>query len=423
MDIRHHSRIRSDISSRTTHLISILTDSSTFQKPSTILRNVIRYLKKIAIPVAAVSSSFLFANIAHAESFIERGSVEKHGLFNDYGDQNLWERVSALVGKVETTIEWFSHFPEHVYHFTADIFSWIFKTLMMIGFQTPTFIFNNPYTQHTSLLFSSISVMIVILFTMFESFVQMLSKVSKKKYTNFYTIMKRFPIAIGASLSLPYIFEKGFKLLNRITRGIASLGGDLFKGDNFSNLLTLSGIDIIGMIVFDVVCIGLIIPVLINQGRRLWRIFLHVSISPILLSCWIFDRHRHHFNTWLENVKDLAFVQIVFATFILLMGLLLYTVRFLSADMWIFKILIIIGALHHLANPPSFVTRFDRTDRKSEIGLFDSYKNLYSNVRRVTSLKNVKGLRYYNAQKQLRADKLALRSKHGKRFVDDLIKK
>lgn len=265
--------------------------------------------------------------------------------------------------------------------------------------------------------------MIVIILTMFESFVQMTSKVSKKKYTNFYTIIKRFPIAAGISLSLPFIFEHGFKLLNKITRGIASLGGDLFKGDNFTNLLSLSGIDIIGMIIFDVICIGLIVPILVNQGKRLWRIFLHTSIAPIALSAWIFDRHRRHFDQWLENMKDLAFVQIVFSTFILLMGFLLYTVRFLTVDMWIFKILIIVGALHHLANPPSFVSRFDRTDRKSEVGLFESYGKLYNNVRKVTNVKNTPLLKGYQLQKQVKLDKSALRMKHGRRFVDDLMKK
>lgn len=364
----------------------------------------------------------MFANIAHAESIWKKGMEMNKKMYGFPNDESLWEQISNFITRIEKIIDWFSHFPEHVYKFTADIFAWIFKVLMLIGFQTPTFIFNNSYTQHTSLLFSSISVMVIIVFTIFESFMQMFSKVSKKKYTSFYTILKRLPIALGTSLSLPFIFEIAFKTLNKLTKNIANMGGNLFKGDNFSDLLTLSGVDVLGMIVFDVICIGLMVPVLINSGRRFWQIFLHLSISPLAFSAWIFDRHRHLHKKWWNNVKDLSLVQLVYAVFILLLGTFLYAVRFVSADMMIFKILIIMGALHSLANPPSFITKFDRTGR-NEIGLFDSYVKLYKNFRKVTSLKEAASLKYYRSQKVLNSKRSELRSKHGKRFVDDLLPK
>lgn len=363
----------------------------------------------------------MFANITHAESFLDKGDITKHGAFNNYGDQGLLERVSSFIDKAEVTINWFKHFPEHVANFTADIFAWIFKMLMLVGFQTPTFIFNNPYTQHTSLIFSSISVFIVVILTIVESFFQMTSKVTKKDYTNFYTILKRFPVAIGASLTLPYIFQWGFKLLNSLTKSISKLGETLFDGKNLSELMKVSGIDVIGMIIFDFICIGMIVPVLINSGKRYYRLFFNLTLSPLAFSAWIFNRHKHFHKQWWETIQDLAFVQVVYATFILIMGLLLYTVRFLTVDMWIFKVLIIIGALHHLANPPSFITAYNR-QRRNEVGLFDTYKNVIGGVMRVKGLTKYDPTKYYRSQKKLNVTRKALRNQHGRRFVDDLLK-
>src|SRR5690606_9852507 len=117
--------------------------------------------------------------------------------------------------------------------------------------QIPSFLFNNSFTINTTLTFSLISISIIILLTIYESFVQMLSKVSKKKYTDFSKIMKRFPVAIGVAGFTPFLFQEGFKIVNKLTRGITSLGGNLFKENKFNEVISLSGVDVLGMILFD----------------------------------------------------------------------------------------------------------------------------------------------------------------------------
>lgn len=422
MDYRHNKGIRANINRNSTSLLTLLRSYSPARKLQPILESIRNAIKKTAIPATAVSSSFLFANFAYAESFIERGSV-KNGKFSNqsYDEQSMWERIGSAADKFNATMDWFKEFPQHVYDFSIDVFAFIFKMLMLVGLQTPSFIFNGSYTHGTTIVFSIISISIIILLTIFESTMQMISKVAKTKYTDFSTIMRRLPVAIGVAGFTPFLFEKGFQFINKLTRGIISAGGNLFQNNNIDNLISLSGVDLLGMILFDVVALGLIIPILLQGGRRWWDLFILSSVSPLALTAWMFDRHRHLHTQWWNEIKRLSVVQLVFATFITLMGVFLYGARFMSADQWVYKILIMLGALYRLANPPSFVKSYARGEQDIN-GLFDSYKKTAKGIYGTVTLKNFTPLNYYRSQKALNASRKALRMQKGVRYVDHLLK-
>jgi hypothetical protein len=353
---------------------------------------------------------------------MERGSV-KNGVFSKaaYDDQNLWDRISAFIDKANATFDWFKDIKHHLYDFSIEIFAFVFKMLMMVGLQTPSFIFNNSYTSNTIMTFSIISISIVILLTIFESTMQMVSKVAKTKFTEFGTIMKRFPIAISVAGFTPFLFQKGFEMINKLTRGIVSMGGDLFEANSINSLMSLSGIDVLGMILFDIVALGLLIPILMQSGRRFWDLFVLSTVSPLAFTAWIFDRHRHLHSKWWEAIKKISVIQLVFATFITLMGVFLYGARFIAADQIVFKVLIMLGALYRLANPPSFIQNYVKGEQDM-VGMFDSYKKAFTGIYNTVSLKNFTPLNYYRKQKAMNMTRKALRLKHGKRFVDNLIK-
>jgi len=422
MDYRHHKRIHSNINRNSTGILTLLRNHSPTRKLQPLLESVRSFLKRIVIPATAVSSSFLFANFAYAESFIERGNVKK-GVFSGeaYGNQSMGERIGSAADKFNATYDWFKEFPQHVYDFSIDIFAFIFKMLMLVGLQTPSFIFNGSYTNGTTMIFSIISISIVILLTMYESFQQMISKVAKTRYTDFQTIMKRFPLVIAVAGFTPFLFEKGFQFINKLTRGIISMGGKLFESNEINNLISLSGVDLLGMILFDVVALGLLIPILLQGGRRWFDLFVLCTVSPLALTAWIFDRHRHLHSQWWNEIKRLSVIQLVFATFITLMGVFLYGARFISADYWVYKTLIILGALFRLSNPPSFVRSYARGESDVQ-DMYDSYKKSAIGIYDTLTLKKFKPTHYF---KKMRQDKLAqissLRKKHGRRYINDLL--
>src|SRR5690606_16057453 len=124
------------------------------------------------------------------------------------------------------------------------------------------------------------------------------------------------------------------------------------SGETFADVFKIGTIDVLGLFLFDIVLIALLIPILLQNGRR-WRdLMCLAAVSPFALASWIFDRHEHFFNQWWSNVKRLSLVQLVYALFILMLGLFIYATRFMSPDAWLIKILIISGGLFGLANPP-----------------------------------------------------------------------
>ncbi|KON87362.1 hypothetical protein AF332_11360 [Sporosarcina globispora] len=365
----------------------------------------------------------MFTKLAHAESLKDIVFQKKGVLTNDFSgaDQTTWFGIGEIVKNMLAAIEWLKDIKQHIYDFSIDIFSFVFEMLMLVGLQTPSFLFNNSYTVNTTMTFSMISISIVILLTIYESIMQMLNKVSKQRYTKFSDIIKRFPIAVGITGFTPFLFQQGFRLINKLTRGITSLGGNLFKENNLNQVISLSGIDVLGMILFDVVALGLLIPILLQGGRRWFDLFALCTAAPLALTAWIFDRHRHLHAQWWSNVKRLSIIQLVIATFIVLMGIFLYGARFISAEMWAYKVLVILGALFRIANPPNFVKSYTRGE-EDVVGMFDTYKKTFAGVYNTISLNNFKPLNFYRSQKAVNIQRTALRAKHGKRFVDNLLK-
>lgn len=416
MDDRHHQRFSTSTDRNTFNISSLLRSNFAPRKLHSIS-------KTILIPVTAISSTFLFTKLAHAESLKDIVFQKKGILTTDFTgeDKTTWLGIGEIVKNVLAAFEWLKDIKQHIYDFSIDIFSFVFEMLMLVGLQTPSFIFNNSYTVNTTMTFSMISISIVILLTIYESIMQMLNKVSKQRYTKFSDILKRFPIAVGITGFTPFLFEQGFRLINKLTKGITSLGGNLFKENNLSEVISLSGVDVLGMILFDVVALGLLIPILLQGGRRWFDLFTLCTISPLALTAWIFDRHRHLHAQWWSNIKRLSIIQLIMATFIVLMGIFLYGARFISADMWVYKILVILGALFRIANPPNFVKSYVRGE-EDIIGMFDTYKKAFTGVYKTVSLKSFKPLNFYRSQKAINVQRATLRANHGKRFVDNLLK-
>lgn len=82
---------------------------------------------------------------------------------------------------------------------------------------------------------------------------------------------------------------------------------------------------------------------------------LLVISTPLAFCTWIFDQHRHWFNLWWKNVKQLSLIQLIHATFITFMAIVLFATRgLIEPNMILLKILFIIGGFYRVANPPGF---------------------------------------------------------------------
>jgi hypothetical protein len=411
MDKRHNKRTHTNFSINSSGVLALLGSHNNSRKLFNLQQAILTFFKKIRIPFTAVSSSFLFANISYAQSFIERGDVSK-GKFSSeqYGDQSTWEKLSNAADAFMGIVNWFKNFGENIADLSVELFSKVFELITFLMLQTPSVIFSGEYISKIIPSFSLISVSIIILATIYESIMMML----RKKHTKGEKILKRMPFAIGVAGITPFLFEKGFKMLNKLTIGITKLSGGVFDPNFLKGIANAGFIDSLGLLAFDVALVVLAVPLVMQNARRWWDLFVLCCISPLALSAYIFDRHRHLYESWITAIKKKATVQLVYATFISLLGLFIFSTRLIAPDMWAIKLLLVLGALNSLANPPSLVKSYMRGEN-----LDNNFEKVYKN--KIPSLGKVNLMAYYNSQKKSNQKKAALRQKNKRRFVDDLL--
>jgi hypothetical protein len=411
MDKRHNKRANSNFSINSSSISTLLGSHNNSRKLQHLQQTILTFFKKIRIPFAAVSSSFLFTNISHAQSFMERGDVSK-GKFSshNYGEQSTWEKLSNAADSFMEIVNWFKNFGQNIADLSVELFTKVFELITFLMLQTPSVIFSGEYVSKIIPSFSLISVSIIILATIYESIMMML----RKKHTKGIDILKRIPIAVGVAGLSPFLFEKGFKMLNKLTIGITKLSGGVFDPNFLKGIANAGFIDSLGLLAFDIALVILAVPLIMQNARRWWDLFVLCCISPLALSAYIFDRHRHLYESWITAIKKKATVQLVYATFISLLGLFIFSTRLISPEMWAIKLLLVLGSLNSLANPPSLVKSYMRGEN-----LDNNFEKVYKN--KIPSLGKVNLMAYYNSQKKLNQKKAALRQKNKRRFVDDLL--
>jgi hypothetical protein len=310
------------------------------------------------------------------------------------------------------TIQFFYQLPQNIAHYTDVLMGKLYEWLMYL-LQTPIFIFNNSAIQNASLVFAGISILIVTLLTMIEGNKQMM----KQKHTEFKRICQRYFVAILGAGIAPVIFENTFKLINALTRAIGQIG---HQAADPRTALTFTGtadawLSAVGLIAFDVLLIAMLIPVLLQNVRRFFDLMVLAAVTPLALTAWVFDSHRHMFDEWWKNVKKMSLTPLIYAVFVSLMGLLIFGVQNVTFGGLIMKIALMIGGLYRMANPPSFVTRkMDNGDDIKDMGE-NMWKSLWRARDNLTGKNLVTKKKLVTRAEQKRKEKIKLRVKRGHR--------
>lgn len=395
-------------------------------------KSILNKIKKFAIPFTTVSTASLLFNLksVHAATFLERGDVrngyfskeaieERGGSFNEF--KELFGNIDELTGKIVAGLDWLNNLPVSLPKLTADLLTSIYNLLAKLALQTPLFIFNNPYIQNTSLMFAMASISIVTILTIYEAFMQML----KKEHTDFKTIVKRYFLVASVSGFLPFFFESGFTFINKVSHAISALGQ--VNGGNLSGYVTgekMGFFDTLIIVLFDLTAISMLIPFALQQGKRWFDTLCLSAISPLALTSYVFDRHRHYFSKWWNSVKSLAIIQVVYAVFILMMGIFIFATQGLTGGIitLAIKLLIVLGGLQRLCNAPMFIMRMADGHGEDVFDMWDGFKKSYKNIYDTVTLKNLRPATFIREKlmeqkEQKKADLLKLRKQHKRRFI------
>lgn len=378
-------------------------------------------MKKVSIPFGVVSTSFLFANVAKAES---NWMLEKEGLAGKLikhkmgGDETGFLETWSTIGKfLVSVINWIIHLPENISQLSVNLLVKLYELLMLI-LQTPLFIFNNSYIRDTASVFSMTSILVVTILTMIE----LIKKMLQKKHTNLLEISKRWSLAVVGSGFAPFLFEQSFNLINIATKAITQIGVKEISSEGVMNYLKLNGFNTALLVSFDLIIIALMIPIFLQNGRRFFDLMCLSAITPLALSAWVFDDHRHYFHRWWNQVKSLGSIQLVYSTFICLFGIFIFGTRNMVDGGGLFlKLIISIGALYRFASPPQFIK--SKLDQGEDI--VDMGKNMWRTGRNVWDTVTLKPARLF--MRKAKDDKLSklnniqkLRKKHGQRYIKGL---
>lgn len=320
------------------------------------------------IPFAALSTAFLFGFSNKASAFSPNEGIITKILTNEEDKSVIEELTNAL----ENILNFFHNIRFYTAKWSIDLLTWIYETLANVVFTTPHWLFNNTFFTNTSLQISIISMFLIIALTMIEGYKQM----SKFRHTRLKTILKRTGIAVAVAGSMPFILSKLFAFLNKITDAIISIGVNEIQWNKLAdNIGRFSSIDVFGLALFDILLIGLCVPILLQNGRRWFDLVALGVMTPMAMTCWIFDNHKHLFRQWFNTLKRLSLVQLVYAFFLTLLGLLIFaTPTPLAPQAIMTKMLITIGGLWRMCSPPQIVVRF--ADGGSDIGtIFEDLKN------------------------------------------------
>jgi hypothetical protein len=390
------------------------------------------FLKRLAVPFTAVTTAslmFTFKSVKAATMtdiiFQKRGVLTHKFGEGDNGfsiiemSKQGIHNLDVITGYIMKGLDWLNNLPVSIPKYTADLLTMLYHFLAKIVLQTPLFIFNNPYLKNTSLTFALISITLVTIFTVFEAIMQMFNK----KHTDFKTIAKRWAIVAGISGFVPFAFETGFHYINKLSDAISSMG---MNGGTPNGMVAgekIGWFDTLVIILFDLTAISMLIPIALQAGRRWWDLLVLCAISPLALSSWCFDRHRHYFDKWLESVKTHSLSQLVYAVYILLMGIFIFSTQAIQGGFFtlIIKTIIVIAALNRLAHPPQFVSRM--TDKGSDV--FDEYdktKKTFTDMYNTVTFKNFRPTQFFKKKAEDKMKKVtSLRKQHKRRYVGDLL--
>lgn len=334
-------------------------------------------IKKLAVPFGVVSTTVLLTGFdkAHAQTIAEpilpKYLLDHKGIIPKIVEnkEKVTEKINQTKEKINSVsnawdeignfflgiINWIKDIPQNITNLSIDLLVAIYDLLATFILQTPLFIFDNAIFTSTTIKFSIISIFTTILVTLFES----IRKIMNKKHTDFKRIMERLPVAVFVTGISPFLFNSVFYLLNKLSSAITNIGSGSIK----SQAKVFEGhmpnvIDMLVLIGFDIGLIILLYNILFQTGRRWFNLLACGVMTPLAMTAYMFDDHKHLHSKWWDTIKGLSMVQLTYSVFLCLLGLLIFG---FYADGWKelgFKLLLTLGSLHALAFPPKFVLRY-----------------------------------------------------------------
>ncbi|WP_394237500.1 hypothetical protein [Niallia oryzisoli] len=235
---------------------------------------------------------------------------------------------------------------------------WLYKIISMMIY-TPIFLFDNEFFRDMIRIFSGLSIAVVSVASMLEGF----KKVLGWSCTPLRQIVIRLPILIAVCGFAPFGFVKAIEVMNGITNFLIGVGTKYLSSPTYTTngefSLINDAFEVIGFFLFILLYIALLIPMLLNHGRRWFNMIALGILTPFAMLGYIFDSFKNLHHSWWNSLKGLFLVQIVYSIYVTILSLLMFAVPFpTSIEGFFAKLLVILGGLYMMAIPPASIKKY-----------------------------------------------------------------
>jgi hypothetical protein len=297
------------------------------------------------------------------------------------GSREFFTNMNALADKVKGWWAWFQNFEINIFNMTIDFLKWVYEFLAGFVLKTPLWLFSNEWFMKIAFMFCFVSFCVTIIFGVTDG----IKRILNKPYTKVSRILKGMPLVLLGSGFFPLVFEHLFTFLNTLSSHITKIGSSqVVPIATKINAIDIGTLDAIALLGFDIVVIGMMIPLIMQMARRWFDILALGALTPIALSCSLFDDHKGYFKAWLSSLTKLTLFQLYYAIFIAFMGILIFGVSTEEFGSLLVKCLIIIGGLWRMAYPPSII--------KYNLDSGADVQKVYRDTKDAVTLKNVRDM-------------------------------
>lgn len=237
-----------------------------------------------------------------------------------------------------------------------DFVSWFYTQATELVTIFPLAVFGNPYVYKMQMAFTGYAVFMIVLLSMLEG----LKAILGFSYTSFLTLIGRTVVSsIGMGLTIPavlFLIKCSNLLVYSILRVSAQYTSNAHLGEAFRTLSYDGLVNFVASLLFLLACLYFILLALLRVGRRWFDLLMNLVISPLAWAAYVTNGTARYLSDWFRSTGRIILANIVYAFYVAVLSLvIMLPIRMDSVADWLVKMLLVLGGLYRLANPPSWI--------------------------------------------------------------------
>lgn len=242
-----------------------------------------------------------------------------------------------------------------------EFIGWAFTELTRLVTTVPTDLISNTNSYKMQAIFMGYSVLMMIFLTIAEGY----KAIMGISYTKPATVFGRTFIAlIGAGLTMPAVVWL-IKCSNMAVQMVLILGETYFNGTNdvgsmLQDFSASGTANFFASVLFMIAFLYFIVHALFKVGIRWFDLLMNMVSSPFAWASYVTNGTSKHLSGWMSSTGKLILINLVYAFYVAVISVIVLAPGPVeSMGGWTARMLLLLGGLYRLANPPAWIQGMD----------------------------------------------------------------